>query len=252
MIKVSVVIPAYNEEKLIERCLLSLAKQTFPRKYYEIIVVDNASVDRTEELAKKYADKVLKEPRKGLLFARQKGFEAARGKIVLRTDADAFVPMDWIERAWKNFEKNKEMVALGGFYFLDDNNFWLNTISRLAIFLNYWQYRIFGNVKKLSGPCSAFRKDSFDKSGGFDLGADPCIGDQIAIAYKMAKYGKVGFDKDWWVWFSPRRVYSRLKSGIKGFINDYFLYEGLGSLYFIIFKKYPQKTFGSGWEDFRP
>ena len=56
---ISVVIPSFNEEERIERCLASLVKQDFPRNEYEIIVVDGGSKDRTREIAEKYADVVF-------------------------------------------------------------------------------------------------------------------------------------------------------------------------------------------------
>ena len=56
---ISVVIPSFNEEERIERCLVSLTKQDFPRNDYEIIVVDGGSKDKTREIAEKYADIVF-------------------------------------------------------------------------------------------------------------------------------------------------------------------------------------------------
>ena len=249
--KVSVVVPAYNEERLIARCLLSLTNQTFARKDYEIIVVDNASIDKTSQIAGKYADVVIRESKKGILFARQIGFEQAKGDVIIRTDADSFVPMDWIERAWKKFEKDKKMVALSGFYYPDDNKFWLMVFSKLSIFIKHIFFRLSGNANWLTGSCSAFRKNIFEKTGGFDLEEDPVLADQAGIAHKMGKYGRVGFDKDWWVWFSNRRVDGRKKRGWRGMFEDYVLYQGLNNLLFFVFKKYPKKIFGGGWKDFR-
>jgi cellulose synthase/poly-beta-1,6-N-acetylglucosamine synthase-like glycosyltransferase len=245
---ISVVIPAHNEEKLIERCLLSLINQTFPREKYEIIVVDNASTDKTRKIAKRHADKVIVEPRKGLLFARQTGFEAARGETILRTDADAFVPIDWLDRAWQNFQTNQKIVALSGFYFDDRNQFFLIVFSFMSIFLQHLMFKIKGTTNWLSGPCSAFKRDAFEKIGGFDLSSDPVIEDQLGIAWRIGKLGKIGFDKSWWVWFSGRRVE---KQNLGGLVGDYLIYQGLNNFYFLIFKKKPRRIFGRGWKDIR-
>ena len=73
---ISVIIPAYNEEKYIGDCLTALNNQTLPRKEYELIVVNAKSKDRTEAIAKKLADKVIMEKRNSIGGARLEG-EAA-------------------------------------------------------------------------------------------------------------------------------------------------------------------------------
>jgi glycosyltransferase involved in cell wall biosynthesis len=79
---ISVVIPALNEEKYIGRCLASLRAQTHPRELYEIIVVDNASTDRTSEIARGLGAQVVHEPRRGVGWARHRGAREARGEII--------------------------------------------------------------------------------------------------------------------------------------------------------------------------
>ena len=76
---ITVVVPTYNEEKNIERCLQALAKQTISRDSYEIIVVDGNSKDKTSEIAAKYADKVLQQVSSGVGGARNDGAKAAKG-----------------------------------------------------------------------------------------------------------------------------------------------------------------------------
>jgi len=67
---ISVVIPTYNEEKNIERCLRALEEQTIPREDFEIIVVDGQSSDRTIEIAQRYADRVIQQVSEGVGGAR--------------------------------------------------------------------------------------------------------------------------------------------------------------------------------------
>jgi len=109
--KVSVVIPVYNEEKYIERCLESLQNQQ--EKADEIIIVNNNSTDKTYDLAKKYPVTIIREPIQGITFARNRGFNTARGDIIARSDADTIIPSDWIKKIKANFQKNK-IDALGG------------------------------------------------------------------------------------------------------------------------------------------
>ena len=142
---VSVVVPAYNEEKLLARCLLSLTNQTFPRQDYEVIVVNNASTDKTVQIAEKYADQVIDESQKGLMFARQAGFQAAKGKYILRTDADAFVPFNWIEQVVGTFQKYPHAVAVSGFYYWDEPNIlafflcWIRVRYFSLLLFQYWR-----------------------------------------------------------------------------------------------------------------
>jgi glycosyltransferase involved in cell wall biosynthesis len=62
---ISVVVPALNEEKYVGKCLSSLRAQSYPRELYEIIVVDNASTDRTAEIARGFGVKVVYESQRG-------------------------------------------------------------------------------------------------------------------------------------------------------------------------------------------
>jgi glycosyltransferase involved in cell wall biosynthesis len=249
MIKVSVVIPAFNEEKLIGRCLKSLEKQTMKRGDYEIIVVDNNSTDKTAQIAKKYADKVVKEKRKGILFARQKGCDEAQAEIILRTDADGYVPKDWIKKGYNYLTKNKKTVAVSGFYFPDNKDMILTEISKMVIEYKDLIWKTIDKAGWLTGSCSGFKKTAFKKIKGFDLKADPVIEDQQGIAHRLRKIGKVDFCKNWWVWYSPRRINSR-KNNVRDFANDYFLYQMLNNLYYFVFKKHPKKVLGK-WKDIR-
>src|SRR5437867_4093008 len=93
--KVSVVIPAYNEEHYIADCIRSVQKQqvSFP---YEIIVVNNASVDKTEEVTQDLGAIVVNESKKGLAYARAAGLEVAKGEILVYLDADVRLTEDWL------------------------------------------------------------------------------------------------------------------------------------------------------------
>lgn len=86
---VSVVIPAYNEERYLAACLTSLQKQTL--KNFETIVVDNNSTDKTAEIARRFGAKVVKELKQGIIPARERGFREAKAEIIARTDADTIV-----------------------------------------------------------------------------------------------------------------------------------------------------------------
>lgn len=249
MIKVSVVIPAYNEEKLIERCLKSLVKQTMPRNEYEIIVVDNKSNDNTVNIAKKYADKVLIEKKKGVLYARQAGMKIARSDIVLRTDADGFVPKNWVKKGYVLMSDNPFYVAFSGFYIPDNDKVMLKSISKFIINFRKTLYSMGGKTEWLTGSCSAIRKSAFEKVGGYNFKGDPVIEDQQGIGHRLSKIGKIGFDEKWWAYYSPRRFDNAVNNKTDIF-NDYIMYQMLNNLYYYVFKKHPKKVLGK-WKDIR-
>src|ERR1035437_1050948 len=109
--KISLIIPAYNEEKYIGECLDYVFKNS-DNKFFEIIVIDNKSTDKTGEIARKYKNvKVIYEERKGLTRARQRGFEEAQGDILAYIDADTHMPKGWAQMIISEFEKNNNIVC---------------------------------------------------------------------------------------------------------------------------------------------
>jgi glycosyltransferase involved in cell wall biosynthesis len=110
--KVSVVIPALNEEKELGECLASLAGQAFPE--FEVIVVDNGSTDKTSSLAEEWGARVVFEGRRGPGYAREAGFRAARAPIIASTDADTVLPPHWVFRIHEAFQEDPEAIAVFG------------------------------------------------------------------------------------------------------------------------------------------
>ncbi|HEY1064191.1 MAG TPA: glycosyltransferase family 2 protein [Candidatus Saccharimonadales bacterium] len=93
--RVTVVIPVYNEADRIHDCLEALARQTV--QPFEVLVVDNNSTDGTPALAAAFPFvRVLYEARQGVVYARDHGFNAAKGEIIARIDADTVAGEDWI------------------------------------------------------------------------------------------------------------------------------------------------------------
>lgn len=115
--KVSVVIPVFNEEKYIENCLTHLKKQAV--KPDEIIIVDNNCTDETIEIAKQFDVRIVKELRQGITPARNKGYDSAKYEIIARCDADSLVPPQWIKRIKYNFEKKHVDALTGPLFYYD-------------------------------------------------------------------------------------------------------------------------------------
>lgn len=112
--KVSVIIPAYNEEETIRSCLESVSDQSYQNDRYEIIVVDNGSSDDTYSLARRYSDLALIEnENKGSYSARNRGLEAATGDIITFTDADCEPSKDWIKNGVTRLQESNASLAAG-------------------------------------------------------------------------------------------------------------------------------------------
>ncbi len=115
--KVSVVIPVYNEEKYIARCLTSLMRQDeYPD---EIIVVDNNCTDRTVEICKQFPVRIIKESTQSLIAARNKGFDSAHYNIIARCDADSLIPQNWVANIKKDFAEFSIDALVGPISFFD-------------------------------------------------------------------------------------------------------------------------------------
>lgn len=111
--KISIVIPVYNDKHYLGACLEALENQTV--KPFEVIVVDNNSPDGSIEIAKKYTFvTVIHEPRQGIVFARDAGFNEASGDILARIDSDSILPPDWVEKVGKAFSERTNMMAFTG------------------------------------------------------------------------------------------------------------------------------------------
>lgn len=196
---ISVVIPAYNEEKRIEACLRSVFHQT--QLPFEVIVVDNNSTDRTAEIARSLGAKVIVEKKQGITFARNAGFNASMGEIIARTDADTIVPHDWVEKISRHFEKDHSLDAVSGPAIFGIRVF--TPLVRLIVFET--NKKIFGHYG-LYGPNFAIRKSAWERVKDKVCLDDDKVHEDTDIAIHIGKGGKIGYDKDLKVRTSARRL----------------------------------------------
>jgi glycosyltransferase involved in cell wall biosynthesis len=210
MVKISVIIPAFNEEKFLGNCLLSLKEQDF--KDFEIIVVDNNSTDKTAEIAKKFGAILISEKNQGVAFARNKGAKIAKGEILVFTDADTILPKNWLLRIKEEFEEDKELIAFGG-----SCEFYSGPISaRLASKFLLKPFLIldkfFSGGFNLMGCNMAIKREAFFRIGGFNENLK--LNEDVEISYRLRKLGKIKFDPNFKVKTSGRRFRHGLIFGI--------------------------------------
>ena len=115
MFQVAVIVPVWNGEAVLGRCLDALARQTIPRDSYQIIVVDNGSSDATARIARSYAGvELLEEKRPGSYVARNLGIGRVRAPITAFTDADCEPTPDWLEQILRAAAANPGFGVLAG------------------------------------------------------------------------------------------------------------------------------------------
>lgn len=101
IIFVSIIIPTYHDWKRLELCIDSLKKQTYPKDYFEVIIINNDPEDTIPQLDLPDNFRIISESKPGSYAARNKGIGAAKGEILAFTDSDCIPYPDWIEQAVK-------------------------------------------------------------------------------------------------------------------------------------------------------
>lgn len=123
---VSVIVPVYNSDKFIGRCLRSLKKQTLSKKNYEIVIIDDCSNDYSLKEIKKYKEnnfKIIKNTENlGLPLSLNKAIKEAKGTLIVRVDSDDWVHEDFLNILSTFLYINKDLDAVSCDYALTDVN----------------------------------------------------------------------------------------------------------------------------------
>lgn len=170
MMKISLVLISYNEERYVKRFFDAMSKQTRPVD--EIILVDS-STDRTPELAKPYINKLIRTPPRGMGDARRVGIKYATGDMIVFTDIDAIPYPDWIEQFEKCFEAGAK-VCVG--YNISG---WEPDLDPIKIMKTP-----FGGRYYLHFACSAFAREVFDN---FKIDPANTFMDDVTFGYDISK-----------------------------------------------------------------
>lgn len=200
-ISITVIIPAYNEEKTIAKCLTSVLRQKV--KADEIVVVNNNSTDKTVEIAKSFSVRVIDEKKQGMISARNAGFDYVKSDIIARTDADSMVPQNWIAKIKELFLQRDVLAVSGPAYFFDlPGTVKLSYLSSRLLF-KLVEKRI--KTDCLFGPNMALRKSAWEKVRKEVCTTDALVHEDIDLAIHLSKYGKIKFDSKLIIATSARR-----------------------------------------------
>lgn len=195
---ISLVLCTKDRADSLERCLAEVEKQDCHLKW-ELVVVDNASTDETPDVIEKWARKfpvalkLVREEAPGTGFARNAGWRAAGGKIIVYTDDDCYPAKDFLQSVYRCFHDN-EIDYLSGRILLFDNSDFKIAVTEWAepIVLKPYSFISPGLVKCAN---CAFMREALETVGGFDpsFGAGACFaGEDVEVVGRMAFAGKKG------------------------------------------------------------
>ena len=214
---ITAIVCAYNEERMLGAALHSLFAQT--RVPDEVIVVDNASTDRTPEVAAAIPGvRLVSEPLKGLTRARAAGRAAARGDVLFYMDADCRAPVTLLERIERRFARSPRTVAVTGPYRFYDWD-WIGVAGArvydytLAPFAHVAAHRVLGIGAVLYGGNFAVRRDALDRIGGFDTSIE-FHGEDTNLGRRLAAVGAVELVNDCYIMTSARRYKALGRSAV--------------------------------------
>jgi cellulose synthase/poly-beta-1,6-N-acetylglucosamine synthase-like glycosyltransferase len=229
--KVSVIIPAYNAEKTINRCLDALLDQSYQRDLYEIIVVNDGSLDKTADIVKGYPVRYISQENKGPASARNKGAEAAEGEIILFTDSDCVPDKNWISEMVKPFN-DPEASAVKGAYRTHQSGI-VARFSQLEFEERFEMLKKVKSIDMVDTYSAGFRRDIFLRMGGFDCSFPVANNEDTELSYRMSRLGfKMVFNPDAIVYHLNHpdsiRRYARLK-----------FWRGYWRM--VVYKRFPEK-----------
>lgn len=191
---ISIIIPAKNCEETIEKCLNSVLNLEY--KNYEVIVVDDASNDRTAEIIAKFAPKVKIITNKsctGPSKARNDAVLIARGEYLTFTDSDCIVDKDWLNQLMNGFSSLPDVAGCGGVQLLpwDATNFekkafiLMQKAGHISDYIRIVRSSAIFEVDHNPSCCVMYRKDVFLKNRGFLEGLWP--GEDVEFDFRLNK-----------------------------------------------------------------
>jgi glycosyltransferase involved in cell wall biosynthesis len=221
-ITASVVIPAYNEEIELPKCLASLALQTC--KGMEVIVVDNASTDKTRTAAEAFKNQlnltILSEPRRGRGRARHTGCLAANGTVILSMDADVTVAPDWVETYIAYLQQHPSIAAVTGPMRFRDLPILSMTVVNAVLPRYVWLHNILSlGHHGLYGCNFAITKKMYDTVGGFNPHLDAY--EDIELSARVAQHGHIAYLRHQTISTSGRRFSRSILRGCLQYVKTY-------------------------------
>jgi GT2 family glycosyltransferase len=227
--RVSVVVCAYNAERTMEACLVSLESLNYGD--YEVIVVNDGSTDRTLEIAQRFPyARIISQPNMGLSAARNVGAEAATGEIVAYTDSDCVADPDWLAYLIGTMVRHGYVACGGPNYAPPEDSL---VPSAVAVSPGGPTHVLLTDetAEHIAGCNMAFRRDVLLAAGGFDP-VFRSAGDDVDMCWRLMDQGHtIGFSPAAMVWHFRRNT-----------VQAYFSQQrGYGKAEALVYRKHPQR-----------
>ena len=173
---ISVVIPAYNEEKYLGKCIKSVLNSDYKKEKMEIIVVNDGSSDGTKEIAESYGKKyknikIINKENTGKADSLNKGIENAKGEIIFTLDADSYIKRKSIKKVLRYFDDDVAAVTSAVKIERKKKNGIVENLQRIEYIFTIFNRKIFSFIDSVyvtPGPLSAFRSEVLKEVGGFN------------------------------------------------------------------------------------
>lgn len=185
----SLIIPVYNSEKTINLCLDAALNQSISKDTYEIIVVDDGSIDNTANIVSKYdLVKLIRQSNHGPATARNHGAKEAKGDILIFTDSDCEIDADFIKNILSQFDENTQIVGVQGGYKTKQKEF-IAQFGQAEIETRYIKMEKNKYIDFIGTYAAAYRANVFQKYGGFDTSFPTACGEDAEFSYRLNEDG---------------------------------------------------------------
>ncbi|HWF43452.1 MAG TPA: glycosyltransferase [Candidatus Kapabacteria bacterium] len=240
---ISVIIPAKNEEKILERCLQQFTPEVKARYPLEVIVSDGGSADNTIGIAAAYADYIAthEDPwRQTIAEGRNRGAQMAHADLLLFLNADTYIAeIDaFLERAIQRFAVDESLSALATrVEVVPEERKWSDVIFH-GYFNRYVKYANRIGLGMGRGECQIVRRKAFEALKGYN--ARMAAGEDFDLYRRLRSIGRIRFDRQLLVYESPRR-YRKY-----GYMHVYF--DWIRNGFAVLFK---HRSSDQVWEEVR-
>jgi len=222
---ISIIIPTLNEEVLLPNILGQLNNPELRKSHdYEIIISDGGSKDKTLDIARQFADKVIaySEPHDNIAVGRNRGAEAASGEILIFLTADVLIenPHAFLEKIGNYFQKSKYLAMTCVVKTFPTEAIYKDTLFHGFCNIYFYSLNVFG-VGMGRGECNIVKREIFQSVHGYN--AKLVAGEDWDLYKRIAKKGRIFFDWKLRVFESPRRYrkFGYMKVILSWFTNSF-------------------------------
>lgn len=190
--EISVVVIGLNEEKLVGKCMQSLANQDFHYPY-EVVFVDGGSTDKTVKIVRSYKKRlhltVIIYKAIAIGDARQKGCELTSGNMIASTDSDVILPKNWLHTIYSHFKYHPSCTGLVGPYITYPNSVFVQHLFLNLCRAGDFLCRLLIGFYAFRGLNFAVRRTAWLKSGGYERTISAL--EDVDLALKVSAFGRI-------------------------------------------------------------